>query len=123
MGNHDLKNIRQGFIHRFEHVAMQMHIEVGKQRIYLCHINIFEALSDAGIGVRSHSAKRLYKMASETDWVSISPIPNKYTHDDEIGNEISLPCVSDDISEEQVTEVIATIEWEPEQKVKPIKRE
>ena len=37
MGNHDLKNIRQGFISRFEHVAMQMHIEVGKQRIHLCH--------------------------------------------------------------------------------------
>ena len=37
MGNHDLKNIRQGFISRFEHVAMQMHIEVGKQRIYLFH--------------------------------------------------------------------------------------
>ena len=37
MGNHDLKNIRQGFISRFEHVAMQMHIEVGKQRIYLNH--------------------------------------------------------------------------------------
>ena len=37
MGNHDLKNIRQGFISRFEHVAMQMHIKVGKQRIYLCH--------------------------------------------------------------------------------------
>ena len=28
MGNHDLKNIRQGYIGRFEHVAMQMHIEV-----------------------------------------------------------------------------------------------
>ena len=37
MGNHDLKNIRQGFVQRFEHVAMQMHIEIGKQRIYLCH--------------------------------------------------------------------------------------
>ena len=37
MGNHDLKNIRQGFMGRFEHVAMQMHIEVGKQRIYLNH--------------------------------------------------------------------------------------
>ena len=37
MGNHDLKNIRQGYIDRFEHVAMQMHIEVGKQRIYLNH--------------------------------------------------------------------------------------
>ena len=37
MGNHDLKNLRQGFVGRFEHVAMQMHIMVGKQRIYLCH--------------------------------------------------------------------------------------
>ena len=34
MGNHDLKNIRQGYIDRFEHVAMQMHITVGKQKIY-----------------------------------------------------------------------------------------
>lgn len=37
MGNHDRKNIRQGFMGRFEHIAMQMHIEVGKQRIYLNH--------------------------------------------------------------------------------------
>lgn len=37
MGNHDRKNIRQGFMDRFEYVAMQMHIEVGKQRIYLNH--------------------------------------------------------------------------------------
>ena len=37
LGNHDLKNLRQGFIGRFEHVAMQMHITIGKQRIYLCH--------------------------------------------------------------------------------------
>ena len=37
MGNHDLKNIRQGYIDRFEYVAMQMRIEIGKQRIYLNH--------------------------------------------------------------------------------------
>ena len=37
LGNHDLKNLRQGFVYRFEHIAMQMHIEVGKQRIYLSH--------------------------------------------------------------------------------------
>ena len=86
-------------------------------------VNIFEALSDAGIGVFSYSAERLYKMASETDWVSLSPVPNKYTYDDEIGNEISLPSVSDDITEELVNEVIAIVEWEPEQKVKPIKKE
>ena len=35
LGNHDLRNLCQGFRYRFEHVAMQMHIEVGKQRIYL----------------------------------------------------------------------------------------
>lgn len=37
LGNHDLKNIRQGFFGRFEDVSMQMHIEVGKKRIYLSH--------------------------------------------------------------------------------------
>ena len=35
LGNHDLKNIRQGFIQRFEHVALQMFITVDKQKIYL----------------------------------------------------------------------------------------
>ncbi len=37
VGNHDLKNLRQGFTHRFEKVVMQMHIEVGNQKIYLNH--------------------------------------------------------------------------------------
>lgn len=37
MGNHDLKIIRQGFIQRFEHITMQMRIEIGKRRIHLCH--------------------------------------------------------------------------------------
>ena len=37
LGNHDLKNIRQGFIQRFEHVALQMFIMVDKQKMYLCH--------------------------------------------------------------------------------------
>lgn len=37
LGNHDLKNIRQGFLGRFKHVAMQMRVEIGKRKIYLCH--------------------------------------------------------------------------------------
>lgn len=40
LGNHDLKNIRQGFIDRFEHVAMSMCIQVGKKKIYLNHFPI-----------------------------------------------------------------------------------
>ena len=43
LGNHDLKNIRQGFIGRFEHVAMQMHIEVGKKK-YISAIIRFSVL-------------------------------------------------------------------------------
>lgn len=37
LGNHDIKNIRQGYMRRFEEVAMQMRIEIGKQIIYLNH--------------------------------------------------------------------------------------
>lgn len=37
LGNHDMKNIRQGFIQRFEEVVMQRYIEIGKKRIYLNH--------------------------------------------------------------------------------------
>ena len=35
VGNHDLKNLRQGFCERFEEVVMQRHIVIDKQSIYL----------------------------------------------------------------------------------------
>ena len=34
LGNHDMNNVDQGFMRRFEDVAMQMLITVGKQRVY-----------------------------------------------------------------------------------------
>ena len=46
-------------------------------------------------------------MAKESDYVSISPIPNKYCCDDEVGNEMSLPYQCDTISAQQVADVIA----------------
>ena len=81
-------------------------------------VNMLEALRDAGIGLRCSSSKRLLKMALEDDWVSLSPLPNKYTHDEELGNEISLPYVDDDITEEQVRQVIEAAQWEPLEKVR-----
>ncbi|MDE6096438.1 MAG: metallophosphoesterase [Muribaculaceae bacterium] len=45
LGNHDLKNIRQGFIDRFEHVAMSMCIQIEKNKIYL---NLFPYLCYEG---------------------------------------------------------------------------
>ena len=37
LGNHDMNNVDQGFMKRFEEVSMQMLISVGKKRIYLNH--------------------------------------------------------------------------------------
>ena len=37
LGNHDMNNVDQGFMRRFEEVSMQMLISIGKQRIYLNH--------------------------------------------------------------------------------------
>ncbi|MDY4528982.1 MAG: metallophosphoesterase [Parabacteroides sp.] len=37
VGNHDLKNLRQGYIKRFEEVVMQQWIEVEDKMIYLNH--------------------------------------------------------------------------------------
>ena len=35
LGNHDMNNVDQGFMRRFEDVSMQMLISIGKQRVYL----------------------------------------------------------------------------------------
>ena len=83
-------------------------------------INMLEAFCHAGIGVVCGATSRLLKMVNETDYVSISSIPNKYTHDEEIGNEISLPYECEDITAQQVAEVIAETEWVPLKKVKPV---
>lgn len=37
LGNHDLKNFKQGYAGRFEEVSEQMTIDVGKKRIILTH--------------------------------------------------------------------------------------
>ena len=37
LGNHDMNNVSQGFMHRFLDVKTQMLISIGKQRIYLNH--------------------------------------------------------------------------------------
>ena len=37
LGNHDMKQIRQGFMNRFEHVTQQMTVRIGGQPIILNH--------------------------------------------------------------------------------------
>lgn len=37
VGNHDMKNLRQGFVGRFEEVVMQRYLVIGNHGIYLNH--------------------------------------------------------------------------------------
>ena len=59
-------------------------------------VNMLEALCDAGIGVVCNESA------------------------EKIGNEITLPCVDNDITAEQIADIIAAAEWEPQKQVKPI---
>lgn len=83
-------------------------------------VNMLEALCDAGIGVICNESARLLRMAEETDYVGITPGADKYAHNEKIGNEITLPCVDNDITAEQIADIIAAAEWEPQKQVKPI---
>ena len=42
LGNHDLKNFRQGFIQRFEHVALQMFITVDKSSYHPTEVKLLQ---------------------------------------------------------------------------------
>jgi hypothetical protein len=83
-------------------------------------VNMLEILCDEGIGVVCDETARLLRIAEETDYVGITPGANKYSYDEKVGNEITLPCVDEDITAQQVADVIAATEWEPIRKVKPI---
>jgi hypothetical protein len=81
---------------------------------------MLEALCDEGIGVVCGETARLVRIAEETDYVGITPGANKYSYDEKVGNEITLPYMDEDITAQQVADVIAATEWEPIRKVKPI---
>lgn len=76
-------------------------------------ISILGSLLDNGINVFCNDSDRLLRMAEETDYVGITPNPNKYACDDVIGNEIRLPY-------EHREEIIEAAEWDPEPQVWPI---
>lgn len=86
-------------------------------------VNLIQALSDEGIGVECNPIPRLIRMAEESDWVGISPIPDEYVNNEHIGNEIRLPHVDEDTTPEQVQAVIDATHWYPLEKVELNTRE
>ena len=62
---------------------------------------------------------RLIKMAEETDYVNIAPLLNYYHHDSKTGNEIEMPYDYDDISAQQIADIIAATKWKKQKTVRP----
>ena len=83
-------------------------------------VNMLEALRDEGVGVVCDEMDRLLRIAEETDYVGITPEADKYSHDEKVGNEITLPYVQEGITAQQIENVIAAAEWEPVRKVRVV---
>ena len=82
--------------------------------------NIIETLWQEGIRVMCDDAiNRLIKMAEETDYVNIAPLLNYYHHDSKTGNEIEMPYDYDDISAQQIADIIAATKWKKQKTVRP----
>ena len=81
---------------------------------------IIETLWQEGIRVTCDDAiNRLIKMAEETDYVNIAPLLNYYHHDSKTGNEIEMPYDYDDISAQQIADIIAATKWKKQKAVRP----
>ena len=77
--------------------------------------NILETLYKNNIRVNcDEEMKRLIGYAKETDYVDITPSPDYHF------DEISLPCVDDGITTQQINDIIAATKWKKQQKVRPI---
>jgi len=74
LGNHDMKNLRQGYMTRFEAVAFQMYIYIDKQAIYLNH---YPFLCYAGVYRGENSAWQLFgHVHSQKKEISYETITN-----------------------------------------------
>ena len=83
-------------------------------------VNMLEVLNEKGIGVEcGNKIDRVLRIAQETDYVGITPGANKYSYDEKVGNEITLPYEEGNITAQQIADVIAATEWEPQRVVKP----
>ena len=77
--------------------------------------NILETLYKNNIRVNcDDEMKRIIGYAKETGYVDITPSLNYHF------DEISLPSVYDDITPQQINDIIAATKWKKQQKVRPI---
>lgn len=81
---------------------------------------IARAYHDAGINVRVEPYDKMMGILRETDYVRITPFRSHYLQSDNVGNEITLPYVREEISQEQINRLIDATKWEPLSEVRPV---
>ena len=81
---------------------------------------IAEAMYKQGICVEISPFDRVMGILREDDLVGIVPYPDKYMDRGGTSNQIRLPYVEDDVTEEKLAELISLTEWDPEEQVKPL---
>ena len=86
-------------------------------------LKIVEALYNQGIRVVISPCEMLMGILREDDLVGIVPSPDKYMDRGGTTNQIHLPYVEEDVTEEKLAELISLAEWEPEELVKPAQAE
>lgn len=83
-------------------------------------LKIAQALYEHGIRVELSPTDTLLGILHEDDWVGVVPSPDKYMNRDETTNQIDLPWVEDNITQEIIDQLIALIQWTPEEQVRPL---
>lgn len=107
--------------HRDEQTGLwELHLSFDVYGYYPDVLAIAEALYNQGIRVVVSPHEMLMGILREDDLVSIVPYPDKYMDRGGTTNQIHLPYVEDDVTEEKLAELISFTEWEPEEQVRPI---
>lgn len=83
-------------------------------------LKIAKGYYDAGVYIRVEPEEDILGILEETDQVSIVSAPSHYMPGDGVGNQISLPWVGDEVTEEQLDAIIKATVWEPIDAVRPL---
>ena len=103
-----------------ERKGWEFHLWFSVYGYYPDVLKIAEVLYEHGIRVVISPTDTLLGILREDDFIGVVPSPDKYMNRDGTTNQIDLPWVEDDITQEVIDQLIALIQWEPEEQVLPM---
>jgi len=103
-----------------ERKGWEFHLWFSVYGYYSDVLKIVEALYEQGIRLVVSPTDALLGILREDDYVGVVPSPDKYMNRGGTTNQIDLPWVEDDVTQEMIDQLIALIQWEPEEQVFPV---